>query len=297
MNVSPVTSARRRLAVAACWLVSWAALLPAIATAAGVEDRFFRTSDGVRLHYRQAGTGARTLVFVPGWLMPADIFDRQLTALGDDFAVYSLSPRSQGRSDLYAGPHTAELRARDIDEFVRQVAPGDFTLVGWSLGVMEALDYVQRFHPPHLRALVLIDNSIGAGTPPRPSNRPKSAHVQTEAEREAYLKNFINGMFKTRQSDEFIELIQQSALRPSAEVARQLLAKPYPREYYKNVIYQANLPTWYAITPRFREQGDELRAHLPQARVTVYPQAGHALFADLPDEFNADLRQFLGTVY
>ena len=292
MILPSVTAVCRWIAV-----ICWAALLPAVAAGGGIEDRFFRASDGVRLHYRQAGTGGRTLVFVPGWLMPADIFDRQLEALADDFAVYSLSPRSQGRSDLYGGLHTPELRARDIDEFVRQVAPGDFTLIGWSLGVMEALDYVQRFHPAHLRALVLIDNSIGAGTPPRPSNRPKPAHVQTEAEREVYLKNFINGMFKTRQSDEFIELIQQSALRPSADVARQLLAKPYPREYYKNVIYQANLPTWYAITPRFREQGDELRARLPQARVTVYPQAGHALFADRPEEFNADLRQFLGTVY
>jgi non-heme chloroperoxidase len=277
--------------------VLWLALLPALAAAANVEDRFFSASDGLKLHYRQAGTGSRVLVFVPGWLMPADIFDRQLAALGDDYAVYALSPRSQGRSELYDGVHTPELRARDIDDFVRQVAPDDFTLIGWSLGVMEALDYVHRYRPAHLRALVLIDNSIGAGTPPRPSNRAKPAHTPTEEERRAYLKNFINGMFKTRQSDEFIELIQESALRSSAEVARQLLAKPYPREYYKNVIYQTKVPTWYAITPRFREQGDELRAHLPKATVTVYADAGHALFADRPEAFNADLRQFLGSVY
>lgn len=265
--------------------------------AAVIEDHYFSASDGLQLHYRQAGSGGRVLVFIPGWLMPADIFDRQLEDLGNEFAVYALSPRSQGRSDLYAGVHTAALRARDIDDFVRHVAPGEFTLVGWSLGVMEGLDYLERYRPKGLRALVLIDNSIGAGSPPPTDKRPTSAHVPTEEERRASLKIFINGMFKKPQPDDFIEIIQASAFRPSAQIASQLLAKPYPREYYKNVIYEVNVPTWYAITPRWRAQGDELRARLPGARVTVFADAGHALFADDPTEFNAGLRQFLGTVY
>src|SRR6185312_9198016 len=45
-------------------------------------DHSFVTSDGVRLHYIEAGHGhARTLVFVPGWTMPAWIFDKQIDAL------------------------------------------------------------------------------------------------------------------------------------------------------------------------------------------------------------------------
>ena len=293
------TFARARTASLALAAVAAVAALAGAGpvAAAVIEDHYFSASDGLKLHYRQAGSGNRVLVFIPGWLMPADIFDRQLEDLGNEFAVYALSPRSQGRSDLYAGVHTAALRARDIDEFVRHVAPGEFTLVGWSLGVMEGLDYVERYRPKGLRALVLIDNSIGAGTPPKPGKRPRSAHVPTEEERRTSLRNFINSMFKKPQADDFIEVIQASAFRPSAQIASELLAKPYPREYYKSVIYEVNVPTWYAITPRFREQGDELRAHLPAARVTVFADAGHALFADDPTEFNAGLRQFLGTVY
>lgn len=37
-------------------------------------SRHFRTSDGVELHYLEAGSGP-TLVFVPGWTMPADIWE------------------------------------------------------------------------------------------------------------------------------------------------------------------------------------------------------------------------------
>ena len=36
----------------------------------GVADKWFVTSDSVRLHYLSAGSGP-TIVFVPGWTMPA----------------------------------------------------------------------------------------------------------------------------------------------------------------------------------------------------------------------------------
>ncbi|MEI8298714.1 MAG: hypothetical protein WCH32_11885 [Pseudomonadota bacterium] len=54
---------------------------------------------------------------------------------------------------------------------------------------------------------------------------------------------------------------------------------------------------WYAITPRFKEQGSALLTHLPSARMTVYPAAGHALFVDAAAQFDADLLRFLEAVY
>src|SRR5208337_3054919 len=46
-----------------------------------VTDHFFLTSDGVRLHYLEAGSAAaHTLVFVPGWTMPAWIWMPQILA-------------------------------------------------------------------------------------------------------------------------------------------------------------------------------------------------------------------------
>ncbi len=262
-----------------------------------IQDGYFRTSDGVRLHYRQAGSGPKTLVFIPGWLMPADIFDAQLAQFGADYRVVALSPRSQGGSDLYGGHHSAELRARDIEEFVGHLETPDFVLVGWSLGVMEGLDYVHRYHPGGLRAMVLIDNSIGEASPPVVAPRKAPMKPPTPAQRIQNLKDFVRGMFRTPQPPAFLAQIDRSVLRPSPQVAQELLAKPYPREYYKNSIYQENVPVWYAITPRFREQGAALMAHLASARMTVYPAAGHALFVDAAVQFNTDLRHFLEDVY
>ena len=279
------------------WLAACVLLLFATgACAQEIRDGYIHTSDGVRLHYREAGNGALTLVFVPGWLMPAEIFDGQLRALSDRYHVLALSPRSQGQSDAYPGRHTPELRARDIKEFVEQQAPHDFVLVAWSLGVMEGLDYVERYRPRGLKAMVLIDNSIGEAQPPRalPAKRPATETAEQRAER---LRRFVRGMFNTPQPTELIELIDRSVLRVPNDIAQELLAKPYPREYYKTVIYKEGVPVLYAITPRFRDQGAALAAHLPSARVTVYPAAGHALFVDAAAEFTADLQRFLAGVH
>lgn len=42
-----------------------------------LESNYFTTSDGVQLHYLEAGSGP-PLVFVPGWTMPAWIWEPQL---------------------------------------------------------------------------------------------------------------------------------------------------------------------------------------------------------------------------
>jgi microsomal epoxide hydrolase len=100
-------------------------------------------------------------------------------------------------------------------------------------------------------------------------------------------------MFHTPQPEGFLAMLDRSAQRVPRDIADELLAKPYPREYYKSVIYREAVPVLYAITPRFREQGEALKAHLPVARVSVYPEAGHALFVDAADRFNADVEHFV----
>ena len=52
----------------------------------------FVTSDGVRLHYLDAGSGP-PLVFVPGWTMPAWIWEPQLSHFSASHRVVALDPR------------------------------------------------------------------------------------------------------------------------------------------------------------------------------------------------------------
>ena len=139
-------------------------LLAAPALAEG-RSRHFTTSDGVRLHWLEAGSG-RMIVFIPGWCMPAWIFTPQLAQLSARWRVVVLDPRGQGQSQVPAQGYEPTRRGRDIAELLAALGPGRVVLAGWSLGVLDVLSWLDQAGDARLAGLVLIDNSVGEGQPP-----------------------------------------------------------------------------------------------------------------------------------
>lgn len=276
-------------------LLTGAALdTPAAAAGVGVRDGSFQTSDGVRLHYLESGSGNRAIVFIPGWLMPAAVFESQLASLGQDFRILALDPRSQGKSELTSKSHDPQRRTRDILEFLAAAGVREFILAGWSLGVLEVLDFVARNPQQGLRGLILIDNSIGEGRAP-PARKSDFAEImKNDARREAYLRKFCTDLTKKTPPAAITRAVLDSALRVPGPVAMQLMNQPYPREYWRQTVEQQTVPVFYAVTPRLREQADALRKKRPgdQSTVVVYAKAGHALFLDDAETFNAAARKF-----
>lgn len=262
---------------------------------ADLKEHAFVTSDRVRLTYLTGGAGEIDLIFIPGWLMPAEVFQHQLEYFSKKYRVHALNLRSQGTSDIYRGPRLAELRARDIKEFIAHLNSERFVLLGWSLGVMESLDYLTRHGQDGLMALVLIDNSIGEGRPPKA--RKTARAKMTEAQFTKYIKEFSRAIFKSTPDADFMKVIEKSALRLAKNPADafSVLAKPYQREYYRDAVYATDRPVWYAITARHIEQSQWFVDKHPQGQTKIYNDAGHALFVDAADEFNRDLEAFLLT--
>lgn len=259
-------------------------------------EHFFKTSDRVSLHYKNVGRGDRALVFVPGWLMPAEVFRYQWPDLGEDFRVVVLDPRGQGRSQIKVKDMSAARRARDIHELLRHLKLTDYVLIGWSLAVMEVLEAAAHHPLEGLRALVLIDNSIGMGPAPAASAAVRSGSSGRPLGRGPfgrYVGEFSRAIFKRPPADDLLKAVERSARQLPPAVAWRLLDKPHPRAFYKAALLARDLPLWYAITPRYAAQAQELLHTRPQATVTLFEDAGHALFVDSAEAFNAGLRQFL----
>ena len=142
-------------------ILTLAALLAAVllGTEARAADMFFTTSDGVRLHVIEAGPRqADAVVFVPGWTMPAWIFQAQIAALSRSHRVLALDPRGQGDSQVAESGYDHLRRGRDIAELLARLGPRPVVLVAWSLGVLDSLAYVQQYGDARLAGLVLVDN-------------------------------------------------------------------------------------------------------------------------------------------
>ena len=252
--------------------------------------RFFETSDGVRLHYWDAGRGESTLVFVPGWTMPAEIWKGQIERFSVTHRVIAFDPRGQGASAVPRNGYRVERRARDIAELLDQLGTRPVVLVGWSLGVLESIAYLKFHDAQRIQALVLVDNSIGEEPPPKfdPTflSRLKKDRVKT-------VSAFVRSMYRRPQPESYYQRIVDASLQVPLDGAVALLSYPYPREFWKNALYATDLPVLYAVTERFRDQGENLKKHRPDAWVEVFPQAGHALFVDESERFNQLLEDFL----
>ena len=281
-------STLRRLALGSLMALSIAALGHSRAESA-IGNGFFTTSDGVRLHYLHSGHGP-ALVFVPGWTMPAQIWMPQIRYFAPRFHVVALDPRSQGESQVAASGYDSERRARDIKELLDALHLDAVVLVGWSLGVLEALTYVRLFGTDRLGALVLVDNSVGEEPPP--SFDPTFLE-RLQRDRQATTEQFVRGMYRSTQSEDYYQHIIDQALKTPTDAAVKLLYSPYPRHMWRDILHGVDKPALYVVTERYKEQALNLKRNRPKVRVAVFEDAGHALFVDEPERFNSLLEVFI----
>lgn len=281
----------RRVAIAAGLL----ALL--VVQTAAAQDRTFLTSDGVRLHYIEAGPhDGHTIVFVPGWTMPAWIWQPQIKAFAGQYHVVAFDPRGQGDSEAPASGYEPTRRGSDIAELISHLAPVPVLLVGWSLGVLDTLAYVRMHGDLYVAGLVLVDNSVGEEPPPLPPvpHRPQPALPHAIA-----MHRFVQGMFRHRQSEAYLDQLTAATLHTPEFASRALLAYPMPRSYWRDAVYSTRKPVLYVVRPGWlAEQAANLAHNRPGTQVAVFSGAGHALFVDDAARFNALLAGFItGTVW
>jgi microsomal epoxide hydrolase len=256
-----------------------------------LKSDYFKTSDGVRLHVLESrATPAESgpvLAFVPGWSMPASIWSAQMTALGSKYRTVALDPRGQGGSEIPADGYTVERRARDISEFLERYPR--VVLIGWSLGALEVLHYVHAHGDDKVTALVLVDSSVGEL--PRPPDG--SFTEQLAQDRRKSLETFVHAIFRTRRPEAQYRDLLQGALRLPLQASIDLLSYPQPREHWRDIAWAFRKPLMYVVTPQFAAQAGNLHRNRPCTRIEVFDQAGHALFADEPQRFNALIEDFV----
>ena len=257
-----------------------------------VTRRSLQTSDGVVLSVLEsgrehAGSGKLTIALVTGWSMPASIWENQLEDLGRSYHTLAIDPRGQGASQVPADGFTAERRASDLKEFLDPLS--NVLLVGWSLGAIESLQYIHMYGAGRLAGLVLVDSSVGE----EPAPPPGGTFLQAlRDDRDKTLDGFVRAIFKSARSDAEVAAMVDGAKRMSLDQSIALLSYPFPRKHWKEIAHAFTKPLLYVVTPQYAEQAANLQKNRPGTEVEVFNDAGHTLFVDDPERFNARLRRF-----
>ena len=274
-------------------LVSFLLSSSAFATGFQAQSGFFVTSDGIRLHYLEAGTGPG-VVFVPGWSMPGWIWEAQIRHFAEHYRVAALDPRSQGDSDKTSDGNYPERRAQDIKELVDHLKLGPAVLVGWSLAVSEVLTYAERFGGESVRAYVLVDGFAWDKQNPQFVSGMLGMYRQVQASRRVFTEKFVRGMYKKPQSEDYIQRVVAASLLMPTDSAVAASVSSVSRADWRPAIAKLDRPVLITCQAAMRSAaGDLIKSMVPSARLELFEYAGHALFVDDADRFNTVLEDFL----
>jgi len=255
----------------------------------------FRTSDGVSLHYFDEGVGA-AIVLVPGWTMPADIFEFQINDLSRSFRVIALDPRSQGDSEKTPEGNYLERHAQDIRELLEHLQLQSVVLLGWSNGVPDVLAFVEQNGTANLRGLVMVDGFLNASDP-QIQKTMNGMLKAFQTDRPKVTDGFVRGMYASKQTEDYIQHIKEESLKTPTNTAVVEMFNVMSKGDFTPILQKMDKPVLYICEPQLESQGKLLQTSLPQARVEVFKNAGHAIFVDDAQHFNRVLADFVDSLH
>ena len=262
-----------------------------------VRSGFVTTSDGIELHYLEAGSGS-SILFVPGWIGVAEFWEPQLDHFARSHHAIALDPRSQGDSEKAPDGNYTERRARDIKEVIDRLGLAPVVVVSWSRAVKETISLIDQFGTVGLHAVVLVDGALGGGTPV--SIAAAAARMKTmQLDPEQFLNEQAPGMFKQPHSEEFYQRIIDANLKTPTNTAVVLALEMLELDY-RTVLRELERPLMYVrrgdVGATRLQYVETIRAEIPTARIEVFEDSGHALFLDEPEKFNAILEDFIRSI-
>lgn len=260
---------------------------------------------GVRLHALAAGAaGGRPLVFLHGIAQSAHFWRAQLDSdLAGRFRLVAFDLRGHGRSGkpretgaygderVWADDLRAVLTALDLDGAV---------LVGWSYGGLVVGDYLAVHGQSGLAGVALVGAPLQAGIrPARPLFGPRFLALlpgltSTDAEEHvAAQRALVELVSSTPLPPRELALRLGESVRTPPRVLAEVLARKLDRE---PAFAALRLPALVVhgeadavIDPLAARRAADL---VPGARLSLWPGAGHAPFAEDPARFNAELAAF-----
>jgi len=279
---------RSRLAV--ILMCVWA--VPSLVAQAPKSDSF-KTSDGVRIHYLEAGSG-RAIVFIPGWTMPAWIWQKQIDEFSKKYHVVAVDPRSQGESDKPTDGHLPETRSRDYKELVEHLGLKRPVMVGWSMACGELVKYAEQFGSDNVGGFVLVDGYLTERTSPEMFLAVSGWMNQLQQDRQKQADGFVRSMFKKPQTEDYLHRVVDASVQVPADTAAVLIYNMIAVKDFAPGLAKMNRPVLFAYQPESQPSADFLKSKLgDKLRLERFDGDGHALFVDEPEKFNRVLEEFV----
>ncbi len=266
----------------------------------------FMMIEGVRVHYRDEGSG-QPIVLIHGHWGSLLQWDSWMPALRENHRVVRFDLTSHGLTGVDpTGDYTNERAVWLLEQLVDRLDLPQFHIAGTSIGGMVAYKYAAA-HPERVLSLALI-NSGGLKQanrgPDERLNLPWWIGILAYYTPKSLVENILRGVAGDPQRipadvvDQWYELNMREGQR-EAEIARNRQFTAGRTIEQLNSITAPTLLMWGEANRNLPlSQVGEFKRHLRQARVSVvtYEGVGHNVTYEIPQQSANDYLQFLQAV-
>ncbi len=254
---------------------------------------------GGRLFYDVQGDGPETILFAHGaggnhlswWQQVPHFRDRcRCITIDQRGFLQSVDESGEGRSAF----------RRDLEELLDHLGIEELVLVGQSMGGFSVLPFAVA-HPDRVRGLLMADTFLGIWDEAlleamqvavdKATDRA-SAGAQTSMLGPDFVANNPNGTFLYQQVRELTPPLDGPGVT-SFGVDQGAVAPEGLSVLTMPVVFLAG--ELDAIIPA--ELIERAHHHVPGSRFVPIPNAGHSVYWELPDQFNAVLDELLADAY
>lgn len=262
------------------------------------KDMYLEVGD-IKIHYLEAGTGDRALVFLPGWTLHAEMWREQIpyfSARG--FRVLALDPRSHGQTTKTESGNTWHQQAADLHAFLRSLKISRSFLVGWGTGVVVLLEYLSSPETYKPEKIVLADGipspvRIEACPGPRALQQARTLVLGPQEDRAKAADRFVRSLFKARQPEYVYKQLIDNCLKTPIGAAASLYFDLFTGDR-KPLLSRIEVPTLIVTFSENRAIGEHMKSCIPRSNLEVMDDTGAAMFLERPQAFNQILEAFLG---
>ena len=280
----------------------------------GTKSAFITTSDKVKIHYLEARPGPKqptstglpsgkskvrgvpTILFVPGWMTPGWIWEKQIAHFSRNYRVVAMDPRSQGESSKPTDGHYPAARARDIKSLVDQLKLAPVVLVTYTSSVTEAVSYVDQFGTNTLAGLVMVNGIAGRDYDQTTLSGLLSFANSFQLDRQKAANSFVRGLYKKPPSEDYINRMVRATMQMPTDSAVAMLLGGIAADN-RHALAKIDKPTLVVVSLiPWMQFYEDMQKRIPGSRMEIVENAGHAAFVDEAARFNALLDAFLNVL-
>ena len=258
--------------------------------------------DDVQIAYDSTGSGP-PVIFVHGYPFNRTLWSEQVAALSGRYRVITVDLRGFGESSSSASPATMSRMAQDVAKLMDELNISEVTLVGLSMGGYVLLSFYKQF-ANRVSALVLADTRAGADTEEGKKVRAQQAETilaeGMAGTADAMLQKLLTPETVAKRAD-IVKRVRDMMVKTRPEGAAAALMGMASREDQIDLLSQIKCPTLILVgrTDPITPVADSELMHqkINDSKLIVIENAAHVSNIEQVDEFNTELKTFLGQMF